>query len=46
MCPLFSSDIIFQGFPNTISPQCRVIRAAEMQAGYEKGQGNHAIAGL
>ena len=34
----FSSDVTFQEFPNRISPQGRVSRAADMQAGYEKGR--------
>jgi ketosteroid isomerase-like protein len=34
----FTPDVIFQEFPNRISPQGRVSRAADMQAGYEKGR--------
>jgi ketosteroid isomerase-like protein len=34
----FSPDVIFQEFPNRISPQGRISCAAEMQAGYEKGR--------
>lgn len=34
----FSPDVVFHEFPNRISPQGRVSRAAEMQAGYEKGR--------
>jgi len=34
----FSPNVIFQEFPNRISPQGRVSRAADMQAGYDKGR--------
>lgn len=34
----FTPDVIFQEFPNRISPQGRVRGATEMQAGYEKGR--------
>lgn len=34
----FTPDVIFEEFPNRISPQGRVRGAAEMQAGYEKGR--------
>lgn len=34
----FTPDVIFQEFPNRISPHGRVSRAAEMQTGYENGR--------
>lgn len=34
----FTPDVIFQEFPNRLSPQGRVSRAAEMQTVYENGR--------